>query len=92
MVGPQAAGSLIYRKSRPGVPVPSFHTSDTDALQDLRQCAQKEAVADAEALAHKEQARLARNLARRQARAKAKKETAEALQRAARELELLIAA
>jgi uncharacterized protein YjbI with pentapeptide repeats len=42
-VGPNAAGALIYAASRPDKPVPNFHTSDKDAMNDIRACAAQEA-------------------------------------------------
>ncbi len=37
--GPSAAGALIYAASRPNMPVPDFHCSDEEAMEDLRKCA-----------------------------------------------------
>jgi hypothetical protein len=38
-VGSSAAGALIYALSRPGKPIPSFTSSHTDAMADMRACA-----------------------------------------------------
>ena len=38
-VGPYVAGMVIYRASRPGVPVPNFFASNKEALRDIERCA-----------------------------------------------------
>ena len=38
-VGPQRAGAMIYRASRPGKPAPWFFASDDEAMADIRKCA-----------------------------------------------------
>ena len=38
-IGPNAAGALIYAKSRPNKPVPDFYASDTEAMADIQACA-----------------------------------------------------
>ena len=38
-LGSGTAGALIYAASRPGMPVPDFHTSDRLAMADLIACA-----------------------------------------------------
>ena len=38
-IGPNAAGALIYAKSRPNKPVPNFYASDTEAMADIKACA-----------------------------------------------------
>ena len=42
-VGPQSAGAMIYRKSRPSQPAPWFFASNDDALADIRKCAAEQA-------------------------------------------------
>jgi len=88
-MGTPEAARMIYRKSRNGVSAPNFYTCDDSALADIRACAAHEQQYDAAVLEDKERTRIARNLARRQARAQAKKLMAEALQTAARDLELI---
>ena len=38
-VGPQRAGAMIYRASRPGKPAPWFFDTNEHALADIRKCA-----------------------------------------------------
>jgi hypothetical protein len=40
-VGPQMAGAMIYRASRPGVPAPWFFAPTDKALADIRECAKR---------------------------------------------------
>ena len=39
VIGSNAAGALIYAKSRPGKPVPNFYASHDDAMADIKACA-----------------------------------------------------
>jgi hypothetical protein len=41
-IGTQMAGTLIYQKSRPGVPAPYFFASNEEALADLRERASRQ--------------------------------------------------
>ena len=43
-LGPCAAGALIYAASRPNIRVPDFHSSDDDALEDLRICTERDPI------------------------------------------------
>ncbi len=42
-VGEHLAGLLIYRESRPGMRIPDFFASDEKAMEDLRECAARQA-------------------------------------------------
>jgi hypothetical protein len=42
-VGSEVAGQMIYAASRPDMPLPDFHASDKDAMDDIRACAAEQA-------------------------------------------------
>ena len=44
-IGPNAAGALIYAKSRPGKPVPNFFALNEAAMQDMQECAKEQSQA-----------------------------------------------
>jgi uncharacterized protein YjbI with pentapeptide repeats len=45
--GPQHAGAMIYRASRPGQHAPHFFATDADALADIRKCADEQSTTPA---------------------------------------------